>query len=281
MGFKSQFFGSRVQTNVAVFFTDYTGIQLQIQEGASPVSQNAGDAELKGAELELNALIGGGFSLYLGASYIDAEYTRLLTSVQGITLDTDLPKTPKSKYTISPQWDLNLDNTGELRFAVDYTKTDSMFNDAPNTPLLERPSTENLGAGIHYFSPGEKYSVTLGGTDLTDDRYLTVGSVNGAEGETVGTYNPPRQWYLNFRADVSDRGLIQSPHRERAGGSGPFSFGAGAAETFSRNRATHRQLPGAVQHCARSGNNWQFLTDVYDFSVIVSRADSRPATQID
>ena len=53
LGFKSQFFDHRVQTNVAVFWTDYTGIQLQIQEGASPVSQNAGDAELKGAELEL------------------------------------------------------------------------------------------------------------------------------------------------------------------------------------------------------------------------------------
>jgi len=199
LGFKSQFLDHRVQTNVAVFWTDYTGIQLQIQEGASPVSQNAGDAELKGAELELNALIGGGFSLYLGASYIDAKYTELKTSVQGITLDTDLPKTPSYKYTISPQWDVNLSNNGKLRFAVDYTKTDSMFNDAPNTPLLARPSTDNLGASIHYFSAEEKYSVTLGGTNLTDDRYLTVGSVNGAEGETVGTYNPPRQWYLNVR----------------------------------------------------------------------------------
>ena len=80
---KSQFFDHHVQTNVAVFWTDYTDIQLQIQEGASPVSQNAGDAELKGAELELNALIGGGFSIYLGAAYIDAEYTRLLTSRAG------------------------------------------------------------------------------------------------------------------------------------------------------------------------------------------------------
>ena len=66
LGFKSQFFDHRVQTNVAVFYTDYTGIQLQIQEGASPVSQNAGDAELKGAELELEAIIGGGFSINLG-----------------------------------------------------------------------------------------------------------------------------------------------------------------------------------------------------------------------
>jgi iron complex outermembrane receptor protein len=199
LGWKSQFLDHHVQLNAAIFYTDYTGIQLQIQEGASPVSQNAGDAELKGAELELNAIVGGGFSLYLGASYIDAEYTRLLTSVQGITLDTDLPKTPEYKFTVSPQFDLNLDNNGKLRFAVDYTHTASMFNDAPNTPLLARPATDNLGAAIHYYSPGEKYELTFGGTNLTDDRYLVVGSVNGAEGETVGTYNPPRQWYLSLR----------------------------------------------------------------------------------
>ena len=41
--------------------------------------------------------------------------------------------------------------------------------------------------------------MTFGGSNLTDDRYLVVGSVNGAEGETVGTYNPPRQWYLGLR----------------------------------------------------------------------------------
>jgi iron complex outermembrane receptor protein len=172
---------------------------MQIQEGASPVSQNAGDAELKGAELEVTALAPGGFSIYLGASYIDAEYTRLKTSVQGITLNTDLPKTPEYKFTVSPQYDLGLANNGKLRFGVDYTHTASMFNDAPNTPLLARPATDNLGAAIHYYSPGEKYELTLGGSNLTDDRYLVVGSVNGAEGETVGTYNPPRQWYLSLR----------------------------------------------------------------------------------
>jgi iron complex outermembrane receptor protein len=199
LGYKSQFADHRVQLNVAAFYTDYTGIQLQIQEGASPVSQNAGDAELKGVEIELNAIVGGGFSFYLGGGYIDAEYSRLLTTVTGITLASDLPKTPEYKITLSPQFDVNLANTGKLRFAVDYTHTASMYNDAPNTVLLGRDSTENLGAAIHYFSPEEKYSLTLGGTNLTDDRYLTVGSVNGAQGETVGTYNRPREWYLNLR----------------------------------------------------------------------------------
>jgi len=162
------------------------------------VSQNVGDAEIKGAELELQTIIGGGFSLNLAAGYLDAKYTRLLTTVQQITLASDLPKTPKYKYTISPQWDVTLPNTGKLRFAVDYTKTASLFNDAPNTPQLFRDAADQLGAAIHYYSPSETYELTLGGTNLTDDRYLTVGSTNGAEGEIVGTYNPPREWYLTL-----------------------------------------------------------------------------------
>jgi iron complex outermembrane receptor protein len=86
----------------------------------------------------------------------------------------------------------------KLRFAVDWTRTASLFNDAPNTPQLFRPASDQLGAAVHYYSPGEKYEVTLGGTNLTDDRYLIVGSTNGAEGEIVGTYNPPREWYLSL-----------------------------------------------------------------------------------
>jgi iron complex outermembrane receptor protein len=199
LGLKSQFAGNRVQVNAAVFFTDYTGIQLQIQEGASPVSQNAGDAELKGAELEMEALIGGDFSIALAAGYVDAKYTALAPTATEITINDDLPKTPEYKFTISPTWDVSLANEGKIRFAVDYTKTASMFNDAPNTPLLARPETDNLAAAIHYISPTERYKLILGGTNLTDDRYLVVGSVNGAEGETVGTYNPPRQWYLSLQ----------------------------------------------------------------------------------
>ena len=39
----------------------------------------------------------------------------------------------------------------------------------------------------------------MGGTNLTDDRYLTVGSVNYTAGEVVGSYNAPTQWYVTLR----------------------------------------------------------------------------------
>jgi iron complex outermembrane receptor protein len=85
---------------------------------------------------------------------------------------------------------------------VDYTRTAELFNDSLNTPELKRPATTSLGASIHYSAPSDAWELVLGGTNLTNDRWLTTGSINLAAGEKVGTYNPPSQWYLTARVKV-------------------------------------------------------------------------------
>jgi outer membrane receptor protein involved in Fe transport len=75
-----------------------------------------------------------------------------------------------------------------------------MFNDSLNTPLLRRPASRNLDASVHYVSPNDKYDVALGGTNITDDRYITTGSPNYGAGEVGGTYNEPAEWYLSLTA---------------------------------------------------------------------------------
>ncbi len=75
LGAKSELFDHHLLVNAAVFYTDYTDIQLQVQQGPSPVTQNAGDAKLKGVELETQAVLGNGLSLNFSGGYIDAYYT--------------------------------------------------------------------------------------------------------------------------------------------------------------------------------------------------------------
>jgi iron complex outermembrane receptor protein len=202
IGLKSELFDNHLLLNLAAFYTDYDDVQLNVQVGPSPILRNAGKARLKGGELESQAILGGGFGFTLAAGYIDAEYTSIDPGTIGITLDSALPKTPDFKVNVGPTLDFNLGNGGALRFAVDYTYTDDMENDSLNTVNLHRPSSENLNAAIRYQSPEQKYEVVVGGTNLTDDRYLVTGSVNEAAGEHVGTYNPPRQWYVTLRVNV-------------------------------------------------------------------------------
>ena len=117
-------------------------------------------------------------------------------------LSAQLPKTPKYKLTLGPTYDVGLPNQGKIRLAGDFTYTAMMWNDSLNTPQLRRPASRNLNAGIHYFSPGGLYEFVFGGTNLTNDRYVTTGAVNYAAGEIQSTWNPPREWFATVRVTV-------------------------------------------------------------------------------
>jgi iron complex outermembrane receptor protein len=199
LGLKTVFFDDRMLVNTAIFYTNYDDIQLNFQEAASPVLRNAGKAELKGAEIEAQAVLGGGFGFTVAAGYIDAKYTEINPLVIGITTASEIPKTPEYKVNFGPTLDFNLGNGGSIRVAADYTYTDQMVNDSLNTEDLKRPSTENLNAAIRYTAPNNQFELVIGGTNLTDERYLVTGSINEAAGEHVGTYSRPREWYATVR----------------------------------------------------------------------------------
>ena len=217
LGMKSEWLHRHLLANAAIFYTQYDGIQLQVQEGASPVTTNAGNARIKGGELESQWVMDNGLSLNFTYAYIDAYYSYInpLTNIpQAIVpplglgvLDTTrtprLPYTPKYKVVFGPTYDFGLPNQGTLRLSADYTYTAEMYNDSLNTILMKRPATHNLDASIRYTSPTGLYEVVLGGTNLTNDRYLTLGSINLAAGEVTGTYNAPREWYLGVRAKIA------------------------------------------------------------------------------
>jgi iron complex outermembrane receptor protein len=211
VGLKSQWFDRSLELNLAGFYTDYDGIQLNFQEGLSPTIQNAGNARIYGSELEGTWLAGHGFALSGTAGYIDAQYTSLEPGLNGtnacvqpyspcITLGSKLPKTPKWKISLSPTYTYYFPSEAALRLAVDYTHTASMFNDSFNTSVLRRPDVDNVNLALTYIAPSDRYELTVGGTNITDQRYLTTGNEDYASGLIYGTYNPPAEWYLTLRA---------------------------------------------------------------------------------
>jgi iron complex outermembrane receptor protein len=208
-GVKSEWLDHSLQVNLAAFYTDYDGIQLNFQEGLSPTIQNAGNARIMGFEAEGRWLLGHGFSVQGAAGYMDAEYTSLEPGLNGtntcsqptspcITLSSQLPKTPKWKVSISPQYLMEIDQS-KIRFAVDYTYTTSMYNDSFNTSILERPATSMLDPSVTFIAPRDRYEVVVGGTNVTNQRYLVTGNEDASSGLLYGSYNAPAEWYVTVR----------------------------------------------------------------------------------
>jgi iron complex outermembrane receptor protein len=219
LGFKSTLFDRKLQVNAAVFDTQYNGIQLNEQIGASPTVFNLGKAINRGAELEATIAPGGGFTVQSSLSYLDAHYTYVCGEggvfqpfcngnsayiapgsnpyEAGVYAGAPLPKAPHWKINLSPRYEIQLPK-GKLVLLADWTHTTSLWNDSLGTYLIMRAGTDIVNASATYKAPDGNWDLTVGGTNLTNDRYLITGDSNLAAGAITGTYNRPAEWYVRL-----------------------------------------------------------------------------------
>lgn len=210
-GVKSQWLDRHLQLNAAIFQTNYDGIQLNFQQGVSPTIQNAGDARIRGFEVEMVAAPVDGLTVNASVGYLDAVYTKVDAGAQvaanpdpvfgnyGVFPGETLPKTPKWKFNISPRYAFSLGQYGQLTLLGDYTHTSRLKNDTEGYFMLVRPATDVVNASVQYEAPGERWSVTVGGTNVTNERYLVTGQAQLAGGQVYGTYSRPAEWYARFQ----------------------------------------------------------------------------------
>lgn len=218
LGVKSTLLDRKLQLDAAVFDTNYDGIQLNEQLGLSPTVANLGKALIRGAELEATVAPGGGFSVVGSLSYLDAHYTYVCgqngtyesfcggqsawvapnSISSGVYAGAELPMAPRWKVNISPREEIALNNGGKLVLLGDWTHSSSMRNDSAGTYLLWRIPTSMVNVSATYTAPGGRWNLTVGGTNITDQRYLVTGQANLAAGIISGTYNPPAEWYARL-----------------------------------------------------------------------------------
>lgn len=209
VGIKSTLLDRKLQINAAAFTTAYRDLQLNIQIGTSPTIDNAGSARIKGFEIEVTAAPVSGLTLTGSLGYVDAKFNRLdaaalvnaspIPGIQaGIFVGAPLPKTPKLKTNFSPRYETKLGNGGGIILLADWTHSSKVENDIARTLATRRSSYDLVNASITYEEPGDNWTLTVGGTNLTDKRYFTSGGANLAAGGIFGTYNRPREWYARL-----------------------------------------------------------------------------------
>jgi iron complex outermembrane recepter protein len=208
LGLKSTLLDRRLQVNAALFYTDYSAIQLNYQVGGSPTIANVGDGKIKGGELEIVAQPTKALTLNFAVGYTDAYYTALDPAVAvtsgasalqaGAVVGSTLPKTPKWKVNFSPRYQIEMGNGSSVTLLGDYTFISKQTNNVERTFALNRPSVSILNASIAYRDPSEKYTVTVGGTNLTNKRYISSGTAIPAFGAIIGSYNRPAEWYARL-----------------------------------------------------------------------------------
>jgi len=201
LGMKSEWLDRRLVANGAVFYNDYTDVQLTSNRATADgnvavFTENGGQARIAGFELELHARPLEPLDLMAGIGYVDAKFTRLNPGVT-VTLDTVFPKTPKWDLTFSAQYGVPLAERGTLTLRADYAYRSRYFNDVANTAGLAQGAFGLVNARIALEDRSKDWELALYGTNLTDARYIT-GGVGGlsAIGFDEAQYGRPREWGL-------------------------------------------------------------------------------------
>jgi len=188
LGFKSTLADNRVTLNGAVYFIDWSNIQ-QLNRLACGFQfvQNAGKAESKGFELELQAAPVEGLSLSAAVGYTKAQITDD-GGVPGVTDGDKIQGVPDWTVSGSAQynWPAFAQWEGMVRADANYYGDSYSSNNeasAATQRLRKAWSALNLRAGI----VNDKWDLTLFIDNVTDER------ANLADSRSIAAETPGRQ----------------------------------------------------------------------------------------
>lgn len=198
-GLKSEWFNHRVRFNLAAFFTDYSDVQINVQKGFVPTVTNAGAAEIKGLEAELTARPTEDFELSASFGYIDAKYTRIDDPTANVRLDSRFVNTPKHSFSAGASYTFDLKGRGSIIPRADWSYRSVVFNDAENNPQFRQPGLELVDTSLSYRDAADKWQITAAISNLTDEKYITGGFINGVGGFGQALVARDRTWSLSLR----------------------------------------------------------------------------------
>jgi len=202
VGSKSTWYDGRMTANFSAFFNQYKDIQITTIQFDSvsgrfilPV-ENAGEAELYGFELEVNAMPTPELQIQMGLGYLQNNYKELQEG-SGIHLTNEMVDAPEWTFNGNVQYSIPAGENGQISLRGGAAYKSQVHKDPFNsTPMIQK-GYWLVDAGITYDTLDGDWRVALVGTNLTNTRHLTNGTAASAFGLFVGYYGRPRQYTLS------------------------------------------------------------------------------------
>lgn len=215
IGYKASLMDERLRLSTSAFLYDYTDLQVRLPVPTGGVSiQNAGEAEVYGAELEFTYAASKNLRISASASYLDTELKEFLTQQvpdnalliigSPITLESidaagnELTRAPELQYFLSADYSFTLtDKLGGV-FSLSYKHQDEVFFLETNqeSSTFAGDAIDEVGVRLSIRPTDSNWELGLFGQNITDERTITQVSALGAY--PVGVLNEPKKWGADF-----------------------------------------------------------------------------------
>lgn len=225
VGFKTSLLDRRVKLNGAAFYYDITNPQVQLVRSGTIFFSNAGSSRVKGAEVDMEAVVGGGLTMRASAMYLDSKYKKYGSrDANGNIVDgapTSIPdlvnggsiaapsiiaagnRTPlAAKFTFNVGFDYTVETSiGKFVATADLYHNSGFYFEPDN--LLQQKQYNLLNAQLK-FSPTDNYSIRIWGRNLLDKKYaIAATSQNSAVHEAGYPWTPGAPLTYGIALDFS------------------------------------------------------------------------------
>ena len=202
VGFKSDFFDRKARVNGALFFNRYKDIQLSLEacpNAPCAMPANAGDADEKGAELEVTLEPARGLTLNAEMGYLDFSYTRV-NPATGISKGAIAPFVSRWTSSAGAQYVFDLDTLGTITPRMDLSFVSKFYFDALNDQGSDVKAHSIVNTRVTYETADRLWSAAFGVTNLFD-RFYYVGKNDNIVGFGInqGVLGQPREWYFMLK----------------------------------------------------------------------------------
>jgi iron complex outermembrane receptor protein len=185
VGFKADMLDNRLRVNANYFYSQVDDLTLNATvtiPGTPPVTtfpvQNAGEAKIKGLELEVTAVPVDGLNLFLNGSFVDGEYGTLnptsapANARANFGVEATPPQLPD--YTVTVGFDYARDTrAGKVKVGADWFFQSDYVTSATNDFRVKAYDIGNAFVGLDF---NENWGVRAAVKNLADDDTITTGS---------------------------------------------------------------------------------------------------------
>ncbi|RYD66449.1 MAG: TonB-dependent receptor, partial [Sphingomonadales bacterium] len=208
-GLKSSWFDNKLTFNLAGFYSDYKGVQITIitQPNSFRTTQNGGDAEIYGFDMDLEAAPFPGLLLNASLGYNHARFTNVspgavaASAANGLvhSAGTPLPYVPDWSASVGAQYAFDLGGLGSLTPRIDYAfKSKAVLTLADPSTFQDKYGLWN--AKLSFVPEGNRnveFSLVM--NNVFDKTYYYYRNISRTTGNNLGQAADPRLFYAQLR----------------------------------------------------------------------------------
>jgi len=211
IGSKMSLFDQSLMLNLSAFHNNYEDIQLSVFSSYDSDGDgvddsffgdftNAGKGTVQGVEVEYQWLPTSNWLLSGNLAWLDAKYDEFITAGVNVADSQRFTNAPEFSGAVNLQYRADLANGGNLVARVGYSYQSEVWPTTDLSPAIRQPGYGLVGAGV-IWQVNDNWSLSLQGSNLTDEEYRTTGYNIPTLGVLTGFYGPPRQYALTARYD--------------------------------------------------------------------------------